>query len=297
MILIKKGLNFLTSIKPLYELHKRCMKADGHTLKTYWYLLEKRFHDRNNQLDFLAYKNNQLIGALQIYFFIDSIEITAMVTPLHRRTGVFKKMLLKALENLKNQNILHCILISNEKSILLNNQFQNWGGHLKYSISEWLAPYDTADLQSAPLITIEKAIIDDVKTIVEINHLCFPLSSQSNLKERFMHDVQESNRQIYIGRNEEYHVVGKLHVREEQERVVIHEVGIIPAFQKKGFGRSLMLNWLKHYAKQYNKKPIIVEVLNQNEAGISLYLSCGFVKQNSFNYYEFTLTDLYQAIV
>ncbi len=294
MILIKKGLNSLGTLKPLYQLYNNCIKVDGYSLKLYWHLLEERLQDNKNYEDYLAYVNNRLVGSLHIHAFLDSVEIAAMVSPEYRNKDIFKKMLAKAIRYLSSHNILQVVLICNEKDISLSLHLVNWGGNLKHVISQWRAPPDISTNEKDPLIIIERAQVIDIDIFVNINHLCFPQTLNSNLHQRFIKNLQEGHREIYIAKNRDQQVIGKLHIREEQKQIVIHEFGIVPTFQRKGFGLSLIKNWLKKYAERYDDKPIFIEVFDHNNAAISLYKSCGFIKQNTFNYYEFFLVDLYE---
>jgi ribosomal protein S18 acetylase RimI-like enzyme len=271
----------------------RCQQIDGYPIKLYWYILQKRLV--NSEIsDYLAYKNQQLVGSLHIFFFSEGIEIVALVKPAFRLQGVFKKMLSAAVQNLQNLGIEHCILVCHDANKRLNILFQNWGGLLKQSVFEWQAPTTFPELIE-PHLEFQRADMNDMDMLIEINQQCFPLSIPEQIRQRFVNDLPEKNRQILLAKNRQNEIVGKLHVREEVSRVVLHDVGILKAFQRQGYGRSLMLTWLQQFAAQY-AKPIIVEVLNDNGAALALYRSCGFTEINVYHYYEFSLQNLSRAI-
>lgn len=292
MILIKKGLSLLPSLIPLYELQKRFIHSNGYSAKIYWHMLTQRFRDKDNQYDYLTYSNNQLIASLHIYLFIDSVQISIIVISQVSATNIINKMLLKALNQIPPEEAKKCILICNNKDKSLNNRYTLWGGQLKFTVKELQAPHMLPEFQKTLSLSIENATIEDIEIILQISTTCFNNPFHDQLRLKYLNDLKNNQRHIYIARNAENEIIGKLHVREDEKQIVIHEVGILPKYQKHGYGQCLMLQWLQQNASRYDDKPIIVEVLNDSDAAMGLYRSCGFIENDSFNYYEFDVPYL-----
>lgn len=297
MILVKKGLSLLPSLIPLYELQKRFIHSNGYSAKIYWHMLTQRFRDKDNQYDYLTYSNNRLIASLHIYLFIDSVQISIIVEPQVSAINIINKMLLKALNQIPPEEAKKCILICNNKDKLSNNRYTLWGGHLKFSIKELQAPRLLPEYQNDLLLAIENASIDDIEIILEISATCFNNPFHDQLRQKYLNDLNNNQRHVAIARNAENEIIGKLHVREDENQIVIHEVCILPKYQKQGYGQCLMLQWLQQNASRYEDKPLIVEVLSDNDAAIALYRACGFHENDSFNYYEFDVSYLRTMLV
>lgn len=292
MILIKKGVSSLSTLKPLYALHDRCQKVDGYSTKFYWYLLHKRINDKDDQFDYLAYFNNQLVGTLHLYSFAQGTEMSALVDPLYRRKGIFRKLFMAAYKNLKDKNISNCILIINNCNQFIVNLFGHNLIDLKYRIHEYQAPSIVPIINAEPRVSIHQAELDNIDILVEVNRLCFKQNFNEKLRQKFLDDLNDDTRQIYIVKNTNNQIIGKFHLRFEKLHIVIHEVGVLPAYQNQGYGKNMILKWLNDNAQIYNDRPIIVEMIDSNKVGVALYQSCGFNLSNIFNYYSINLDKL-----
>lgn len=288
--MIIQSLTSLPSLKPLRALARQCELADGYPVKLYWNLLESRRKDPR-AFDYLYFPDNQFrpkpIGLLSIYYFQDGVEITAMVDPSHRYQGIFTRLMKNALKMLQAYSVPSYMLACHVKAENLNAKYAASGGKLDHSEIEMQGPQQlTCSAKKA--ITLQPANIDDMKLLTEIHQGCFPESSLASIKVRLQSMLEEPNRYTWIALNEAGTPIGKLHMREDETAIFLHDLGIIPAFQNQGYGASLIYYWYQHYHSQKDK-PILIDVLGDNSIAIRLYANCGFTVTSEYNFWRFVL--------
>ena len=295
----KQSLASLSSLEPAHALFHHCTNTDGFAAKIYWNTLLERQHDLN-ALDYLCFtrdnnNNTRLIGLLNIFFFSNAPEICILVDPNFRHQGIFKKFLQIALMKLKNYVVSEYMLIINEKFEKFLDYAKHHQGKFDHREVEMrptltISQYYNNLNNKAPLkkLIINQASIDNLDILADIHVQSFENPTFKAMKERFTVTLREPHRKAYLAQNEDGEIIGKLHAREDFNRIVIHDVGIAKAFRRKGYGRALMLTWMEHYANQYTK-PIAVEVLGDNVAALELYKSCGFELTNAYQFWRFAL--------
>lgn len=288
MLIIKKGLKSLTTLKPLHGLAAQCTQVDGSYHKHYWHILSNRRSD-DHAADFLAYSNNQLIAALHYYIFDDVVELSANVRPNYRQKGIFKKLLARSLELFQALPISTIRINCNEKNITSNDILNKWGGELNNSVIE-LQAERFLPLHNKQNIQLSAATVDDIPSIISMNQLSFSLLPNDEINERLKLALNDKNRQIFIARNSSEESIGKIHVRHESNRIVLHDFTVLPHFQGKGIGKSILLQCLEYY--RMSSLPIIVEVQQTNAAALALYKSCQFIETNRHHFYDFYFADL-----
>jgi ribosomal protein S18 acetylase RimI-like enzyme len=286
--MIQQSLKTLSSLKPLYALAERCRIADGYPVKLYWNLLETRRHDRQ-ALDYLYFRDKRTssdpIGLLSIYYFQDGIEVTAMVDPEHRHQGIFTRLMDKVFNVLRIYSVKSYMLDCHAKAYGFNTQCIARGGVLHHSEIEMYGATELNFSAKKPII-LERAKRDDLGVLIQIHQACFPGPSFASVQERLSTMLSEPHRQTWVGKNSEGKLVGKLHVREDEKAVFLHDLGIIPEFQRQGYATSLIHAWYQQYVVPANK-PLVVDVLGDNPAAIKLYESGGFAIMNQYNFWQF----------
>jgi ribosomal protein S18 acetylase RimI-like enzyme len=282
----KQSLTSLPTLAPVHELFYRCERFDGFSPKIYWQTVRERHLDLNS-LDYLCYSGDKLAGMLNIFFFSDVAEISVLVDPDFRHQGIFKKLLMIGLTKLRNYIVEEYMFIVNEKFEKFMTECQARNGILDHREVE-MRPRENISLESEKKITLTRATFDDLDVLADLHIQAFERPEYNVIKDRFATTLKEPNRKAYLARNEKGEVVGKIHAREDFNRVYVHDVGIAKKFRQQGYGKALMLTWFKEHSKEY-AKPIAVEVLGDNTAALKLYESCGFDITNRFSLYRFPL--------
>jgi ribosomal protein S18 acetylase RimI-like enzyme len=278
-LIFKQSLVNLPSLEPVYELFRRCERFDGFMPKIYWHTLRERCTDPN-ALDYLCYKDNILVGMLNILFFSEAAEITVLIDPDFRGQKIFKKLLTIALNKLHSYVVSHYMLISPYTC-------RHPGAVWDHDEIEMRAPENISEPSS--LLTLHRADPEDAAVLAGIHIECFEKPDRETMEARFSVSLLESNRRAYIAKNEKGDAIGKLHAREDFNRVLVHDVGIKKDFRRLGYGKVLMLNWLKEHSRDYGDKPIAVEVLGNNTSALKLYESCGFTTTHTYHFWKFAL--------
>ncbi|HEV2613912.1 MAG TPA: GNAT family N-acetyltransferase [Gammaproteobacteria bacterium] len=282
----KQSLTSLPTLAPAHELYYRCERAGGYSPKLYWQTLRERHHDLNS-LDYLCFTDDKLIGMLNIFFFSDIAEISVLVDPDYRHQGIFKKLLMIGLTKLRNYIVNEYMFIVNDKNEKFIEECIARKGTLDHREVE-MRPRENISLESEKKITLSRATFEDLDVLADLHVQAFEKPDYDAIKDRFGMTLKEPNRKAYLARNEKGEVVGKIHAREDFNRIYVHDVGIAKKFRQQGYGKALMLTWLKEYSHEY-AKPIAVEVLGDNTAALKLYDSCGFETTNRYSFYRFPL--------
>lgn len=282
----KQSLASLPTLAPAHELYYRCERTDGYSLKVYWQTLKERQHDLN-ALDYVCFSGDKLAGMLNIFFFSDIAEICVLVDPEFRHQGIFKKLLMIGLTKLRNYIVHEYMFIVNDKFEKFAEECLKRNAVIDHKEVE-MRPLSTISYDSKKKITLTRATFEDLDILADLHVQSFEKPEFDAIKERFATTLKEPNRKAYLARNEQGEIVGKIHAREDFNRIVVHDVGIAKKFREQGYGKALMLTWLKDYSKEY-AKPIAVEVFSDNTAALKLYENCGFEYTNKYTFYKFPL--------
>ena len=280
----KQGLVHLPSLEPVYALFYRCQRADGYVVKNYWHILGERSRDPN-AIDFLCFVDDQLVGVVNVFFFSESIELVVFVDPAFRRQGIAKKLLRVTFSKLRQYVVPNYSYIVPMGCPALIEKCRNEGGQYDHEEVEMIAPAVMPALL-APEISLRQATLADIPQLAIIHEHSFNQPDREQMEKRFAVTMLESYRKIWLAYHPDGKAIGKLHLRDDFNRIVLHDVGILPEFRQKHYGRALMLTWLRQFASQYDK-PIAVEVLGDNTAALRFYERCGFTLTQQYQFWKF----------
>ncbi|GEM_PF-4857340 len=288
--MIRQSLTSLPSLNPIFELARRCEAADGHQPKIYWNLVEARRYDAR-ALDYMYCSSPSHpplpIGFLSVYYFQDGVEITAMVDPDFRHQGIFSQLMQKALDVLRLYQVVSYLVVCNAKAEDFNAQCAKRGAKLHHSEIEMQGPRSLSSAPKQPIV-LRPASKADIDILVDLHQASFPGPSLANIRERINTMLSEANRRTWIAEDQHGKPIGKLHMREDINAIFLHDLGIIPALRQQGYGCSLVHYWYQQYSFPTNK-PILIDVLGDNQAALRLYTSCGFTITNQYNFWQFSL--------
>lgn len=286
MITFKQSLSVLPSMNIAYELFRRCEAFDRKMPKIYWQALRERQQDLQ-AFDYLCFSDDQLVGMLNVLFFSETAEFTVLIDPDFRGQKIAQKLVKIALIKLRNYVVSDYLLISPYPTCT------RAGGTWHHNEIEMRAPdrVFVQNSQTPQVLNLVQARVEhqaDINTLASIHIEAFEKPDYQAMQARFSSSLTEPNRKAYIAYNQDQQAVAKLHVREDFNRIYIHDVGVKKAFRQRGYGKALMLTWLKNHQDTY-QKPIAVEVLGDNTAALKLYESCGYTQTNMYYFFRFPL--------
>jgi ribosomal protein S18 acetylase RimI-like enzyme len=283
----KQGLCVLKSMQPAYELFRLCENYDKIMPKLYWHTLKERQYD-HQAMDYLCFtEDNTLVGMLNILFFSDTAEFTVLVHPDYRGQKMFKKLCQIAIAKLKNYVVSHYMLISP-----FENPCNREGAVWDHDEVEMRPPEVLPELSLKNPVTITRASLEDIPILASIHVESFEKPDYNAMVERYNTTLREPNRRAFLARNAKGEIVGKIHAREDFNRIYIHDVGIKKEFRQQGYGKALMITWLKQHGNDYPDKPKAVEVLGNNTNALKLYEACGFILTNKYRFWKFEIPSL-----
>lgn len=267
----------------LRQLVTRCQEFDGFPIKIHWHLLEKHSFN-SNSLDYLCFYKNLLIGFLSIFLFEKYVEILAFVDPKWRIKGIFKCLLKQASIDLTYNRIDSYLICCNNNCDWTNNKLINYGAIFDHCIIE-MQLNNLPDYDNNEFINIKQSSIHDIDNLAHMHMESFNNISYQNIFNKFASDIFEYNRSIFMAVNSSNENIGKIHVYEQEDKIILHDICIIPKFQNNGYGKRLVKSLLKQWVNYLNK-PIIIDVFDENIKALRLYQKCGFIINNKYNYWR-----------
>lgn len=270
-----------TQLQDIKDLQNVCEDFEDINLKLNWEMLKKR---KNDQDDFLLYREDRLIGFLGIYGFGDSYEICGMIHPHFRRQHMFQELFQKALHSLKSRPV---------NTLLLNVPGSSTSGkgfisHCEavYDFTEYEMKWNKQELVSnSDSVIIKTADEQDIKTIIDLDETCFGIvrSDAESYTKRIFEESREGN--LMIIHDEK--VIGKIRVQRTDNKSFIYGFAVFPSFQGKGIGRKALSQVVMQESKWTDD--IYLDVAAANSKALNLYKSSGFQTFYSQEYYQYPI--------
>ena len=275
----------LVEIKTLADV---CEAYENLHMKLNWGILRSRPHDQTN--DFLYYENNVLVGFLAFFNFNPSEgEASGMVHPERRRRGIFRQLFAAVCAEARSRSVPTLLLIVEHDSA----SGQGFAASVKpaYHHSEYRMELAGAKPLPPPnpRLHFRLARPDEAPMLEHINAVSFDMDESSgtwygaenfqNPKKRFYIAVLDETDEVYVG---------KLDVSLGAEEAYIAGVGVLPAYQRRGYGRQMIAQTV-HDVLALGQQRIVLEVEANNRNALTLYQSCGFKEVSSFDYYSLSL--------
>ncbi|UXH44821.1 GNAT family N-acetyltransferase [Rossellomorea vietnamensis] len=270
-----------TQLQDIRDLQDVCEDFEGINLKLNWEMLKKR---KNDQDDFLLYKDGRLVGFLGIYGFGDSYEICGMIHPQFRRQHLFQELFQEALHSLNSRTV---------NTLLLNIPGSSTSG--KGFISHMDAVYDFTEYEmkwnkkeliiDSDSVGIKTADKQDIETIIDLDETCFGVvrSDAESYTKRLFEESREGNLMIIYDEK----VVGKIRVQRADKKSFIYGFAVFPSFQGKGIGRNALSQVVMQESKWTDD--IYLDVAAANSKALNLYESSGFQTFYSQEYYRYPI--------
>ena len=276
----------------LIELSKLlldCQTVDGGLPAIYHELLIQK---RDSATNWFYYENDKLLGFLTVYFFFeDACEVNLLVDPNHRQRGISLQLLKSALPLLKHRNMIKLIFSCSPffPSEWLTTK------DLSYQHSEYKMERnsDEALLIANPSLTLREASLSDMRMLCSIDAVCFN-EKHTNMPLRFTYLLNQTDYMILLAKQDNF-IIGKAHIRWQEEGVLLSDIAILPAYQRKGFGSELLSHCINQ-ALSMGKNKLGLDVEASNRNALNLYLRHGFNIINTYDFWAMMVEDLEQAL-
>lgn len=280
----KQGLSS-EELEQIEELAALCDQAETIRLKLNRDMLRNRPTDQTN--DFLYYQDNQLIGFLGIYSFRSTeAEISGMVHPSFRRQGIFRSLVLEAIQECKLRGVPKLIFICHSRS-QSGKHFVD-ALNIPYSFSEYWMEWQPGNTGVAGTseISLHKATEADQETLVQLNVSGFAMTEEDS-REYVSSTMASRTDQTYIARlNGE--PIAKIGVQLESGNGFIFGFCVTPELRGRGYGRQILQQTIELLLRHQPNR-IALEVAVKNKNALTLYQSCGFHETGANDYYELIL--------
>ncbi|WP_232699970.1 GNAT family N-acetyltransferase [Brevibacillus daliensis] len=277
-----KGLN-VKEIAGITQLHSMCNDHDQIQIKINQDSLNNRPADQIH--DFIHVEDGKVVGFLGLYIFNNKeVEISGMVDPAFRRSGIFTNLLTMAEEEIRNRKIPKMIFMCQEHSHTGKAFLESIGA--TYSFSEyWMQWNETYGIKKIiqPRIALRNATIDDLPFIMKADTECFN-EIEGEISRKFAIDCIEGPSQHVEIALVDNQPIGKIAVMLIPERAFIFAFAVLPEFQGKGYGSEILQTVVCDLQKHLPSK-IELEVATENVNALSLYRRCGFEVQSANLYY------------
>ncbi|HEX4046162.1 MAG TPA: GNAT family N-acetyltransferase [Gammaproteobacteria bacterium] len=265
----------------LIQLAEICQQHDNALPKMYWDLLKTH---RSRPGNFLGYQQHVLIAYLSYFlFYDDAAHISALVHPDYRQQGIFSQLLQLVWTPLlevgikkvifsfpqKNDVTRKCLLALNAKFLYFEYLMERISA-MPESVTENNLVLQLADKNNLELM----AMLD----VAAFN------SDYSTMLQRFQKTIDDLDRQVWLVYLQQQ-CIGKAHVHfnPDEQSAVIHDVGILPSEQKKGYG-TVLLKLVINRLIQAGYTKIRLEVIANNQAAIRVYERCQFMVREVYEY-------------
>jgi ribosomal protein S18 acetylase RimI-like enzyme len=240
---------------------------------------------------FLFYDDNKLISLISIFMpTAKEAEISAYTLPGYRRKGYFKKLLTKAIEELKKYKQLDLLFVCETQSKDGKKAINKLGGELSFTeyFMRFKGSLSDLEKQQFSQINLQEAGLKDLEDIVVLSRQVFNCDYEDAESLRTK-SLKADNRTQYIAiLNDE--LIGMGAVSFESDEASIFGLGISPQYQGRGLGKEL-LNLILNDLKKKNIQNVSIEVNSRNKNAFNLYLKCGFEIETSYDYYRKPLTN------
>ncbi len=273
-------------IEALDTLLDSVKQQDGGLPAIYKHLLMLR---REIPCHFLYYTSdtpNHLIGFLSFYFFShDSCEVSLVVHPKHRHQGIAHQLLKTLYATYLNTQQLKTLYFSSStaKTEAWQQRHHMLLSHIEYHLKRTQAEKETI---THPKLLIRPAKRSDIQTLCLLDDACFQ-DQDDGMPERFQLLISDDSYAVFVAERDG-HLIGKAHLRFDEDEATLSDLAIFPDFQHQGYGGEL-LAYTINYAIDQGFDSIELDVETTKHLILNLYLQHGFIIDSQLYFYKKTL--------
>ena len=244
---------------------------------------------------FLMYDGNELISLLTMFVPTQhEAEITALTLPSQRGKGYFKRLLSKAVEELRKYQIPELLFVIESQSITGKPVISPYAA--QYDFTEYSMRLD--DRKYVPLASNRLKYLkpreEDLKRLIDTSMRIFE-DSFEDTQGMIVNIFQSAARDQYLGILNDK-IIGMGYSSRDGDEVSIFGFGIIPELRSKGYGYDL-LHLIVEQLRHRGIREIVIEVDSNNTHAFNLYRKFGFQIEIAFDYYRSKTNELVQLML
>jgi ribosomal protein S18 acetylase RimI-like enzyme len=263
------------------DLERRVIAHDGGRLKLEWGVLRGRSGKRVD--DLLWWDGDQLLGFLGFYSFGSAdLELAGMVDPEVRRTGIGSALLLAATPIAQERGFTKALLVTPRSTPAGEAFARSKGAELAHSEHFLSLGATPTDGPLDPRVTLRQATTADTDEVGRILAAAFG-SPPSDLT---IAENDPAEPTLVIER--EGSVVGTLRLNRDGKTGAIYGFAVDPDFQGQGIGRDVLIRVCREMRAE-GAEQVTLEVEVNNDHALGLYLSVGFERQATEDYFALPL--------
>ena len=275
----------------LVALSACCQLTDGGLPVVYHQLLRQK---RNSDNNVLFYRNQDLLGFLSVYFFYEkACEISLMVTPSHRRQGV-SRLLLGTIIPLLEKKQMRTLIFSSSASAQ-NSWLAKKGFTYQQSDYHMVRQSYEPILISKPALHVRKADSTDLDALCQLDTLCFPAEKSNSTLDRLNQLIKDNDYSVFVALQGE-RIVGKAHIRWQDDEALFSDIAITPSLQGQGLGSELLVFCI-NYALLQGEHRLSLDVGTSNKNALTLYQRHGFQNTETHDYWRISLKKLKKQLI
>lgn len=277
-------------MEDIAQLAQLCQRHDGTPVRID--IEELRRHGGLVCQCLLYYVDGILVGCLTLFGLgLGKREITGMVHPDYRRRGIFRHLCQVAQAECDSQHIEEVLLVTEEISESGKAFIASTGATFQFAEHEMFLRQLRMGNSFDERLQVKLAGDGEIERYLQVLSESFGTSIEArrpmvtlfwrNPKFRFylatLGDGEVSCREP----------VGclRMEINEALQRIGIYSVGIVPAYQGRGYGRQMLEEAIGAIPER-NKKTITLDVETDNQPAFRLYSSCGFQVKHTYAYYR-----------
>ncbi|MBL0386534.1 GNAT family N-acetyltransferase [Tumebacillus sp. ITR2] len=270
-------------IREIARLEHLCNTADQIEIKAGTDSLASRPTD--GIWDLVCHHEEQLVGYLCFYTFDGhTAEVISMVHPDFRRQGIFRALLSRAEDEMKQRGIQEILFVVPARSPSGLQLMQHLGStfhEAEYGM-QWTR--DPQSFHRNDLLHLHVA-----STPEDLNFLAACLAQSFGDSEESTRNVLQRtstpDRTSYIA-TLQGKPFGMIRVQRERDgHAAIFGFAVLPEFQGHGYGRQILTD-IVNLLRSEDRAHIELDVVTENERGLHLYQSCGFDIATEYRYYR-----------
>ncbi|MGI4788493.1 MAG: GNAT family N-acetyltransferase [Janthinobacterium lividum] len=247
---------------------------DGVELKIDWEFAAER--TPNQVSNFCCRTNGKLIGYALLEGDGPALEVTAAVASQYRRQGIFTGLLRAVKEEAQRRKATSLLAVSYRASASGTAAMQALG--LAYISSEYRMEAEEATMPVLPegILRLVQVDASNAEILSQITALTFGRISAA-LDKRLQQDGSR-----YFLAELDGAWIGQIGVVNSEGSIYIRGVGILPEYQRRGYGRQLLAATLKQMLLE-KFTSFLLDVATDNPQALSLYYSCGFFETTIYD--------------
>jgi ribosomal protein S18 acetylase RimI-like enzyme len=227
----------------------------------------------NGDDHFLWREDGELVAYTgTMHYCPEEVEIVGMVHPSHRRKGISTALLERAVASSRERGFSRMLLVT-ESGSEGGMAFAQKHGRRRFT---------------EHLLTMEASSFRPARTTIEMVEL--PSGDTAEIEEIMLESfgevIEKPWARRFVGRLDG-RAVGMIDVDLEGREAILSGFAVLPGERGKGYGRQILSAVVSLLLKDADS--ISIEVETTNQRALDLYLSNGFQRVASYDYFEIAL--------